>query len=150
MTSVLNRATLVPFVFVTLGTMGACSSVDLGEPGLTTVEVIASDSNNGAGYAESLNYLIECLGLDFDNQNLAKDSRIDGAFELTDDATYAGAYLWRTSVVLPPGDCAIQVQAFGSGNEAICTMTEPFVVSSEAATEIGFVLVCSHAVQVPD
>lgn len=143
------RALAVGAVFLVSAT--ACSDVDGNEPGNTIIEVFASESNNGAGYAERLLYSIECVGLNdevFDNRNPADDVRVEGPFAKTSDETYSGVDVWRALAVLPPGPCVIQVQAFDSGNQAICTMSELFEVSREVAAQVRLTLVCSGGIQV--
>lgn len=145
------RALAVAAAF--LVSASACSEVGENEPGTTIIEVFASESNNGAGYAERLRYSIECVGLDddiTDNQNPADDLRVEGPFEKASHETYSGAEVWRALAALPPGPCTIRVQAFGSDNQAICTMTETFRVSPDAAPQISLVLLCSGGIPVTE
>ncbi len=145
------RALAVATVFLVSTT--ACSDADGEEPGITAIEVITSQNNNGAGYAESLLYSIECVGVNdepFDNQNPADDVRVEGPFAKAGNEAYSGADVWRTLAVLPPGPCTIRVQALGANNQAICVMYESFSVSPDATTEIRLVLVCSGGIQVAE
>jgi len=127
-------------------TAAGCSGADLAAPGSTNVVAIAPQPGSGIRYVERVDFSVDCVGSDDDETD---DIRVEGSLSRTEDHSVAELDAWGTDLELPPGPCSIQFRASDSDDEVICTSSEPFDVSTQAPTEITFVLLCSYSIPAP-